>query len=133
MDEAINKWHKAAAVGDSAGFFGLMTEDALYLGTDEVERWTRTTMGKDLGKYFKGKKAWNFIPYNRIYTSMGNKNSILFDECLQTWMGPCKSTGVLTKVKGEWKISYYNLNVAVSNDVVKDYIKLLPEAKVFKD
>ncbi len=132
MDKVIDNWHKAAAVGDSVGFFSLMTPDAIYLGTDETERWDRTSMGKDLGKYFNGKKAWKFIPYNRIYTSLGSKNFILFDECLQTWMGPCKSTGRLTRVKGQWKISYYNLNVAVPNDVVNEYLKLLPETKVLK-
>ena len=122
-----------AAIGDSVGFFSRMTEDALYLGTDETERWTRTTMGKDLGKFFNGKKAWHFIAYNRIYTALDDKNTILFDESLKTWMGPCKSTGMLRKVKGKWLISYYNLNVAVSNAVVKDYLKLLKEGEILKD
>lgn len=132
-DEAINAWHEAAAVGDSAAFFSMMTENAVYLGTDESERWDKTSMGKDLGKYFNGKRAWKFIPYNRIYTELEDKNSILFDECLRTWMGPCKATGILTKEKGNWKISYYNLSVAVPNDNVKDYTKLLPPGKILKD
>lgn len=133
MDKVIDQWHQAAAVGDSAGFFGLMTADAIYLGTDEKERWDRTSMGKDLGKYFNGKKAWKFIPYNRKYIVLEDKKSILFDECLSTWMGPCKATGKLTKVKGKWLISYYNLNVAVSNDVVKQYLTLLPSDQILKE
>lgn len=133
FDEIIDAWHHAAATGDSVGFFSRMTEDALYLGTDETERWTRTTMGKDLGKFFNGKKAWHFIAYNRIYTALDDKNTILFDESLKTWMGPCKSTGMMRKVKGKWLISYYNLNVAVSNAVVQNYLKLLKEEEILKD
>ena len=133
MDKLIDQWHQAAAVGDSATFFGLMTKDAIYLGTDEKERWDRTSMGRDLGKYFNGKKAWNFIPYNRKYIALEDKKSILFDECLRTWMGPCKATGKLTKVKGRWLISYYNLSVAVSNDVIKQYLSLLPSDNILKD
>jgi len=133
MDEVIDRWHRAAATGDSAAFFGLMTTDAIYLGTDEKERWDRTSMAKDLGKYFNGKKAWKFIPYNRIFMTLEDKKTMLFDECLNTWMGPCKATGKLSKVKGKWLISYYNLSVAVSNDVVKQYLTLLPSDKILKD
>lgn len=32
QNKVIDAWHHAAAVGDSATFFGLMTEDAVYLG-----------------------------------------------------------------------------------------------------
>lgn len=72
FDEIIDAWHHAAATGDSVGFFSRMTEDALYLGTDETERWTRTTMGKDLGKFFNGKRlgilllTTEFIPHLMI-------------------------------------------------------------------
>ncbi|MBK8844077.1 MAG: hypothetical protein IPO33_15205 [Saprospiraceae bacterium] len=48
-------------------------------------------------------------------------------------MGPCKSTGMMRKVKGKWLISYYNLNVAVSNAVVQNYLKLLKEEEILKD
>ncbi len=133
MDETIDAWHAAAARGDSVAFFGSMTEKAIYLGTDEAERWDRASMARDLGRHFNGKKAWKFQSYNRQYTDLKDRNSILFDECLKTWMGPCKATGMLSREKGRWKISYYNLSVAVPNDYVKQYTKLLPSGAILTD
>lgn len=89
--------------------------------------------GERSRQVFQRKKAWHFIAYNRIYTALDDKNTILFDESLKTWMGPCKSTGMMRKVKGKWLISYYNLNVAVSNAVVQNYLKLLKEEEILKD
>lgn len=133
MDEVIEAWHDAAARGDSAAFFGRMTKEAIYLGTDESERWDRTSMARDLGRYFNGKKAWKFVSYNRHYIALKDRNSILFDECLKTWMGPCKATGLLSREKGSWKIAYYNLSVAVPNDYVKQYTKLLLSGDILTD
>ncbi|MCO6461681.1 MAG: nuclear transport factor 2 family protein [Saprospiraceae bacterium] len=133
QDKAIDAWHNAAAAGDSATFFGLMTEDAIYLGTDLSERWDRASMARDLGKYFRGRKAWHFVPYNRHYLELKDNNKILFDESLKTWMGPCKATGMLTKTRGSWKISYYNLSVAVPNQYVKQYTKLLPPNEILSN
>ncbi len=132
QNKVIDAWHHAAAVGDSATFFGLMSEDAVYLGTDLSERWDRASMARDLGKYFRGRKAWHFEPYDRHYYDMKGKK-VMFDESLKTWMGPCRATGVLAKVSGKWKIAYYNLSVAVPNAYVKEYIKLLPSGEVLTD
>ena len=120
----LDNWHNAASHGDSLGFFGLMTNDAIYLGTDESERWTRTTMIRDLGKYFRDKQAWKFT---------GSKNILHFDEILSTWMGPCRGSGLLQKVNGKWYIRFYNLANLVPNDVVKDYINLLPPDKILSE
>jgi len=48
-----------------------------------------------------------------------------FEETLDTWMGDCRGSGVLIYQSSIWKIKHYNLAIAVPNDVVKDYIKLL--------
>lgn len=130
QNKVIDAWHHAAAVGDSATFFGLMTEDAVYLGTDLSERWDRTSMARDLGKYFRGRKAWHFEPFDRHYYDLKDKNKVMFDESLKTWMGPCRATGVLARVNGKWRIAYYNLSVAVPNQYIKEYIKLLPSEEV---
>lgn len=133
VDSMINQWHRAASTGDGPSFFGRMTHDAIYLGTDASERWTRTSMEADLGKYFNGKRAWHFIPYDRTYFSLDNSQDVFFDEYLKTWMGTCRGAGLITKENGMWKIKYYQLSVAVPNDVIKPYLKLLPENAVLKE
>ena len=36
-----NNWHHDAAVANADAYFGAMTSDAVFLGTDATERWTR--------------------------------------------------------------------------------------------
>ena len=52
-----------------------------------------------------------------------------FDELLDTWMGDCRSSGIVQKVNGEWKIKYYHLAITVPNDVVDNYLKLIGKVR----
>ena len=40
MRATLDAWHEAAARSDEAAYFELMTRDAVFLGTDAMERWT---------------------------------------------------------------------------------------------
>lgn len=124
INTMLDDWHNAASLGDSIRFFSKMTSNSAYLGTDISERWTKEEMIKDLGKYFNGNEAWHFLPYDRNIFTDGK--SIFFEEKLRTWMGPCKGFGVVSFRDNAWKIVYYNLNVAVPNVVIKQYVELLP-------
>ena len=37
--DAIDAFHAAASRADQPAYFGLMTEDVVFLGTDATERW----------------------------------------------------------------------------------------------
>ncbi|MBI1226545.1 MAG: hypothetical protein GC192_15025 [Bacteroidetes bacterium] len=130
---AINKlmddWHHAAAVADEDTFFGSMTADGIYLGTDASERWLRDEMKEWSKKYFERETAWAFTPHDRHVYFSENGQTAWFEELLDTWMGPCRGSGVLVKTPDGWKIKHYDLAVAVANDIVNDYIKLLPKKK----
>ena len=39
IDAVLDDFHDAAAHGDKARFLGHMTDDAVFMGTDESERW----------------------------------------------------------------------------------------------
>ena len=41
VEQTIDAWHDAAARGDFHAYFSRMTRDAVFLGTDATERWTR--------------------------------------------------------------------------------------------
>lgn len=125
INQLLDNWHKAAANADLENYFNKFTEDAVYLGTDDGERWTKQEFYKFCKPYFDKGKAWNFKPKNRhIYISETGKIA-WFDEILDTWMGDCRGSGVLVYKNRKWKIKHYNLAVAVPNDIVKKYIKLL--------
>ncbi len=127
INQLMDAWHHAAAVADEEKFFGSMTPDGIYLGTDASERWLRDEMKEWSKKYFERESAWAFTAHHRHVYFSSNGQIAWFEEQLDTWMGPCRGSGVLQKTGDGWKIRHYNLAVAVANDVVNEYIKLLPK------
>ncbi|TAK42505.1 MAG: hypothetical protein EPO28_07185 [Saprospiraceae bacterium] len=128
INEMLDAWHHAAAVADEDAFFGSMTADATYLGTDATERWLRDDMKAWSAKYFERESAWAFTPKNRqVYLSADGRMA-WFEELLDTWMGACRGSGVLQKTAEGWKIRHYNLAVTVPNEVIKGFIELVKNA-----
>ncbi len=124
----LDAWHKAAAIADENIFFGLMAEDAVYIGTDPTERWTRGQMISLLGKYFERETAWSFSPLSRQVEVDTEKGIAWFDELLDTWMGTCRGSGVLRKNGNNWQIVHYHLAISVPNDKVNNYLELIGKA-----
>ncbi len=126
IDKLLTEWHKAASYADLEGYFGKMTDDAIYLGTDASEHWSKDEFYKFCKPHFEKGSAWTFKAKNRTIYYSEKSEIAWFDEVLDTWMGDCRGSGVLIyKKKNGWKIKHYNLAVAVPNDIVKEYIKLL--------
>lgn len=133
IQQLLNAWHHAAAVADEDTFFGSMTPDGIYLGTDATERWVRDEMKAWSKQYFEKESAWDFTPRNRhIYHSKDGRIA-WFEELLDTWMGVCRGSGVLKKTEEGWKIAHYNLTVTVPNEVIEGFIALVKKAPVKKD
>lgn len=125
IDQLIDQWHHAAAIADEDIFFGSMTEDGIYIGTDATERWTRDEMFALLGQYFKRETAWAFTPTERNIYMSEDGSLAWFDELLDTWMGTCRSSGVVKRTPEGWKIAHYHLSIAVPNDKVDGYLDLI--------
>ena len=124
VNNLMNAWHKAAAMADEDVFFGSMKKGGIYIGTDKTELWTREEMKGLMMKYFQRDTAWDFKTIERNVYSTDNEQVAWFDEKLDTWMGVCRSSGLVEKVAGEWKISHYHLSVTIDNDLIKDFIEL---------
>lgn len=119
IDQVLVSWHKAAADADFDTYFGMMTDDAVFLGTDATENWQNAAFRAFSKPYFDKGKAWSFTTLERnIYTSDTNKIA-WFDEHLDTQMGICRGSGVLILVDGVWKIKHYVLSIAIPNENVK--------------
>lgn len=129
INELMDNWHKAAATADEDVFFGSMTEDGIYIGTDASERWLRDELKEWSKKYFDRESAWDFKPTERIVTVSQDGTMAWFDELLDTWMGTCRSSGVVVLTENGWKIKHYHLSIAVPNEVVQDYLKILEKPK----
>lgn len=119
IEKVISQWHDAAANAEFETYTSLMTEDAIFIGTDPTEYWKGQEFRDFAKPYFDKGKAWTFHTLERhIFVDLKYKVA-WFDELLDTQMGICRGSGVLLKVEGQWKINHYVLSITIPNDNVK--------------
>lgn len=121
----LDNWHKAAAEANFNNYFNVMTEDAIYIGTDPTENWNKQEFIKFAKPYFDRGRAWNFKALERnIYFSSDGK-TVWFDELLNTQMKICRGSGVLVMDEnGNWKIKHYVLSMTIPNDNTDEVVKI---------
>lgn len=119
----MEEWHLAAHNADAEGFFGRMSEDAIYLGTDASERWLRDELRQWAKKAFEREHAWSFTALERNWKQ--EDGFWICDELLETGMGICRSTAVLVPENGSWKIQHYQLSLAVPNEKIEAFKALV--------
>ncbi len=124
IDKVLNNWHKAAGKANFDDYFSAMTHDAVFIGTDATENWTIQEFKKFSKPYFDSGKAWDFTAVDRNIFVSANLRFAWFDELLDTHMGICRGSGIMTREKGKWKIQHYVLSMAIPNENV-DEITLL--------
>ncbi len=125
INQLMDDWHHAAATADEELFFGSMTADGIYIGTDATERWMRDEMKEWSKPYFDKESAWSFTALSRSVAISDDGNIAWFDELLDTWMGDCRASGVLKHTNDGWRISHYHLSIAVPNEKVDGYLDLI--------
>ena len=133
IHKLMDDWHHAAAVADEDIFFGSMTEDGIYLGTDDSERWVRDEMAEWSKPYFEKESAWAFTAKDREIYFADDGNTAWFEERLDTWMGPCRGSGVVRLTDDGWKIAHYNLAITVPNDKIDGFLKLIGKERKSKE
>jgi ketosteroid isomerase-like protein len=127
VNAVVDDWHKAAADADEARYFGHMTADAVFLGTDATERWDVTAFRAFAHPFFAKGKAWTFTPRHR--NVMVNGDTAWFDESLDSASyGECRGTGVLRKEAGQWKLAHYNLTIPIPNALAKKVVEAIRAA-----
>jgi hypothetical protein len=124
IDTTLNAWHKAAAEAKFDVYFGFLTEDAIFIGTDATENWNKKDFKAFAKPYFDKGRAWDFTAMERhIYFDKTGKLA-WFDELLNTQMKICRGSGVLVKIGKEWKIKHYVLSMTVPNDNTNEVVKI---------
>jgi len=101
-----------------------MSEDAIFIGTDATENWTKPAFQAYAKPYFDKGKAWSFTCIERHIYLNENKTMAWFDELLDTRMKICRGSGVLVLSEGKWKIQHYVLSMTIPNDATDDVVKL---------
>lgn len=121
----LDNWHKAAAEANFNNYFNVMTEDAIYIGTDPTENWNKQEFIKFSKPYFDRGRAWNFTALERNVYFSSDMKTVWFDELLNTQMKICRGSGVLVvDEKGNWKIKHYVLSMTIPNDNTDEVVKI---------
>ena len=120
----LDNWHKAAAAANFDAYFGLLSEESIFIGTDATENWNKLQFQKFAKPYFDKGKAWSFNAIQRNIYFSEDRKMVWFDELLNTQMKICRGSGVLVQENGQWKIKHYVLSMTVPNDNVDEVVKI---------
>lgn len=122
----LDGFHAAAARADFDGYFGRMTPDGVFIGTDADERWTRAQFAAYVRPYFARGQGWAYTPGLRHVAVTPDGQSAYFDERLDNEAyGACRGTGVLVRTASGWKIAQYHLTIPVPNALARDVVRMI--------
>jgi ketosteroid isomerase-like protein len=132
--EVLDGFHDAAAHGDNDRYLGYMTEDAVFMGTDEWERWPKQPDFIDyVGGRFKDGAGWDYRSVERQIRIADSGDTAWFDEVLYSEPnGRFRGTGVLVRTNGNWKIAHYAMSFLILNENWTEVIDLTRKTRISK-
>ena len=135
INTVLDEFHSAAARGDKTSYLGLMTSDAVFMGTDEWERWPKTPQFVDyVGSRFKNGTGWTYKSVERNVNVAEPSNVAWFDEVVfSDANGRFRGTGVLVEEDGSWKIAHYAMSFLVFNENWQEVIELSKKTRAEKE
>lgn len=130
----IDDFHDAAAHGDNTRYLVHMTDDAVFMGTDEWERWPKQPDFVDyVGGRFKDGIGWTYRSVQRNIRLANAGNIAWFDEVIfSETSGRFRGTGVVVLENGTWKIAHYAMSFLVFNENWEDVIELSKQTSAMK-
>ena len=124
IGQMLDSFNIAAARSDYDKYFAFMAEDAVFIGTDATEYWTKSEFMEWAKPYFNKKKTWDFRSVERNIYFDKHGDIAWFDELLNTQMKICRGSGVVIKQNDKWKIKQYVLSMTIPNRNTKEVVKL---------
>ena len=131
----IDNMHLAASKGDKAAYLGAFTENAVFMGTDDWERWSRPEQfDQYVSEHFKDGQGWSYRSLERHINLAADGNTAWFDEIIfsDKW-GKFRGTGVLLMVDGKWRIAHYSMAFLVPNEVWEQVSEISSKAFAERD
>ena len=132
IDAVLDDFHDAAANADAERYLGHMTDDAVFMGTDEWERWPRHP---DFADYVASRFADGGWSYRSVERQVQVADDVAwFDEVVYSETnGRFRGTGVLVETDGEWKIAHYAMSFLVFNENWQEVIELTKRTRAEKE
>ena len=135
INNVLDNFHDAAAHGDKDRYLGLMTDNAVFMGTDEWERWPKNPQFTAyVGSRFKDGAGWNYRSVEREVSVTESADFAWFDEVVfSDPNGRFRGTGVLVKQGDDWKIAHYAMSFLIYNENWQDVIELSRKTRELKE
>jgi ketosteroid isomerase-like protein len=131
--KVLDNFHDAAAKGDKPRYLSLLTDNAVFMGTDEWERWPKQEFIAYVSKRFKNGEGWAYRSIERQISFSPDVEIAWFDEVtLSEKYGRFRGTGVLLKQNGQWKITQYALALLIFNENWQEVIDLTRQTRLEK-
>ena len=130
IGKVLDNFHYAAAHADKDRYLDLMTDDAVFMGTDEWERWPKHPDFTDYvnGRFKNG--GWSYKSVERQVRVADSDDIAWFDEVVFSEKnGRFRGTGVLTLQNGSWKIAHYAMSFLVLNENWEEVVELTRKTK----
>ncbi|GMV27652.1 MAG: hypothetical protein AMXMBFR58_36830 [Phycisphaerae bacterium] len=128
INALVDDWHDAASKADFNRYFGHLSTEAVFIGTDDTEYWKGRQFRDFANPYFSQGKGWTYVPVERHVYVSDNRETAWFDEKLDNEKyGRCRGTGVCVLTPGGWRIVHYTLSFPVPNDVAEPVVKIIAE------
>lgn len=128
INETLDRFHKAAREADEDTYFSLLSESAVFLGTDATERWTKEEFRAWAEPYFQRESAWDYRPLQRAIGLNRAMDAAWFDETVRNKSyGDLRGTGALILTPDGWRITQYNLTFVIPNDIAPEVVRMTRE------
>jgi hypothetical protein len=125
---ALDNFHQAASDAKQQQYFDLLSDRAVFIGTDATERWDKNAFEAFAKPYFDKGKGWTYIPRDRHVTLSQSGQVAWFDEMLDSQSyGECRGSGVLELSEKGWVISQYHLTIPIPNGLAKNVVKQIKQ------
>ncbi|MCA9312121.1 MAG: nuclear transport factor 2 family protein [Phycisphaerales bacterium] len=129
VNEVLDDFHDAASEADFDRYFAHFAEGAVFLGTDDTERWSLDEFKDFARPYFSKGTGWTYEAVER-HISLSDREAVAwFDERLTNEkLGPCRGSGVLVQGDdGRWRITQYNLTIPIPNELADRVTEMIRE------
>ena len=131
INAVLDDFHSAAASADEERYLDHLTEDAVFMGTDEWERWPKNPDFRAyVNRRFQNGVGWNYKSIERKIRISQTGNVAWFDEVVfSATNGRFRGTGVLVKIDDMWKINHYALSFLILNENWQEIVKLTKKTR----
>ena len=134
IGDVLDDFHAAAAAADKDRYLGHMTDEGVFMGTDEWERWPKNPeFSEYVAGRFQNGTGWTYESVEREIMMAESDNVAWFDEVVYSEAnGRFRGTGVVVKEDGEWKIAHYAMSFLIFNENWQDVIELTKQTAAEK-